>query len=165
MCLVPDMSQIMWMLSLLPDWFWPVLIIGGAVAIAVAALLKRIPVVGQYNILIHITGMVALLLGVWMQGGAANEAKWQALVADLEAKIKDAEERSLEVNTVVKQKVITKTVMIKQKADTIIKYVDRPVVQEVDNKCAVPVEIIDIHNEATEMNLLIDKQMTKAIDK
>lgn len=159
------MLQIMWVLSLLPDWLWPVLIISGFAAIAVAALLKRIPVVGQYNILIHIIGIVALLLGVWMQGGTANEAKWQARVAELEAKIKDAEERSLEVNTVIKQKVITKTVMIKEKADTIIKYVDRPVVQEFDNKCPIPKEIIDIHNEATEMNLLIDKQMKKAIDK
>ena len=159
------MLQIMWVLSLLPDWLWPVLIISGSAAIAVAALLKRIPVVGQYNILIHSIGIVALLLGVWMQGGTANEAKWQARVAELEAKIKDAEERSLEVNTVIKQKVITKTVMIKEKADTIIKYVDRPVVQEFDNKCPIPKEIIDIHNEATEMNLLIDKQMKKAIDK
>lgn len=159
------MLQIMWVLSLLPDWLWPVLIISGSAAIAVAALLKRIPVVGQYNILIHSIGIVALLLGVWMQGGTANEAKWQARVAELEAKIKDAEERSLKVNTVIKQKVITKTVMIKEKADTIIKYVDRPVVQEFDNKCPIPKEIIDIHNEATEMNLLIDKQMTKEIDK
>ena len=78
------MWQIMWMLSLLPDWFWHILTISGVVAVFAAFILKRIPFVSQYNTPLKIAGTVAVLFGIWMEGGIANEAKWQAKVKELE---------------------------------------------------------------------------------
>jgi len=152
------MWQITWILGLLPEWLWHVITISGAVALVVAGLLSRIPFVNQYNLLIKSAGIVALLLGVWMEGGFANEAKWQSKVADLEAKLEQAKQESAKVNTVVETKVVTKTKVIKEKADTIIQYVDREKeIVKFDNTCPIPKEAIDVHNEAARMNQAIEE--------
>ena len=152
------MWQIMWMLSLIPDWVWHVLTLSGVVAVFAAWVLKRIPFVSQYNLILKIAGTVAVCLGLWMEGGIANEAKWQAKVAELETKLEEAKKESAKVNTVVETKVITKTKVIKEKADTIVQYVDR--VQEIvkfDQTCPIPKEAIDVHNEAARMNQAIEE--------
>jgi len=152
------MWQMMWMLSLLPDWFWPTLIVVGAIAVTSAWFLKQVPFVSQYNLPIKILGIVVLLLGVWMQGGAANEAKWQAKVAELEAKLEQAKQESAKVNTVIETKVVTKTKVIREKADTIIQYVDREKeIVKFDTTCPIPKEAIDVHNEAARMNQAIEE--------
>jgi hypothetical protein len=57
------MWQIMWMLSLLPDWFWHLLTIGGVLAVFAAVVLKRIPFVSQYRLPLQWGGVAALLYG------------------------------------------------------------------------------------------------------
>ena len=152
------MWQITWILGLLPEWFWHLITIGGAVALVVAVALSRIPFVSQYNLLIKLVGITALLLGVWMEGSFANEAKWQAKVADMEAKLEEAKKESVKVNTVVETKVVTKTKVIKEKADTIIQYVDREKeIVKFDTTCPIPKEAIDVHNEAARMNQAIEE--------
>jgi hypothetical protein len=59
--------------------------------------------------------------------------------------------------------VITKTQVIREKADTLVQFVereifkDREIVREVNN-CPVPQEAIDVHNEAARMNQVIEQQ-------
>lgn len=151
------MWQIMWMLALLPDWFWHVVTLGGAVALLVAAILGSIPFVKQYNLPIKVVGLLALCLGLWMEGGAANEAKWQAKVAELEEKLKIAEEQSNNKNVEIQEKVVEKTRVVREKGRDIIKYIDREIIKKEEivkyiEQCPVPKEIIDIHNQATELN-------------
>lgn len=151
------MWQIMWMLALLPDWFWHVVTISGVVAILAAWLLKRIPFISQYNFPLKIVGMIALLLGIWMEGGIATEAKWQARVAELEGKLRIAEEQSNNKNIEIQERVVEKTKVIREKGKDIIQYVDREVVKKEEiikyiEQCPVPKEIIDLHNQATELN-------------
>jgi hypothetical protein len=93
-----------------------------------------------------------------MEGGIANEAKWQAKVADMEAKLEEAKKESVKVNTVVETKVVTKTKVIKEKAETIIQYVDREKeIVKFDTTCPIPKEAIDVHNEAARMNQAIEE--------
>lgn len=158
------MWQITWILGLLPEWFWHVITIGGAVALVVAVVLSRIPFVSQYNLPIKLVGITALLLGVWMEGSFANEAKWQAKVADMEAKLEEAKKESVKVNTVVETKIVTKTKVIKEKADTIIQYVDREKeIVKFDTTCPIPKEAIDVHNEAARMNQAIEEMRKGAM--
>ena len=104
-----------------------------------------------------------LALGVYFRGGYAVEMAWRERVLELEAKVAQAQEASEKVNTQVETKVVTKTRIIKEKADTMIQYVDREifkdreVVREVNN-CPVPKEVIDVHNEAAQMNRVIEEQ-------
>ena len=141
------MWQIMWMMNLLPDWFWHVVTIGGAVAIIVAWMLKHIPFISQYNLPIRIVGTVALLVGIWFQGGMANEAKWQAKVADMEAKIRIAEAKSEQANIDLAKKQKEKVKVVKE-VQVVIKEKIVRVADKIDAECKVDSAAIEIINDA-----------------
>jgi L-cysteine desulfidase len=94
---------------------------------------------------------------VWLRGGYDVEMSWRAKVADAEARVAAAEQKSQETNTVIEQKIVEKTKVIKGKTEYITQYLDREVVKKEEiikyiEQCPVPKEIIDIHNQAAEMN-------------
>jgi len=141
------MWQIMWMLALLPDWVWHILTLGGVVAVFAAWVLKRIPFVSQYNLLLKIAGTFAVVIGIWFEGGIANEAKWQAKVADMEAKVAKAEAESKEANENIKTQVKTKIKVVKE-VQVVIKERIREVEKRIDADCRVDPEAISILNDA-----------------
>jgi hypothetical protein len=149
------------MISLLPDavlsWFYWAIIVVGITGVIAGWLGKWIPFYGNYVKILQPIGIVLLVLGVWLRGGYDVEMAWRAKVADVEAKIAIAEEKSKETNTVIEQQVVEKTKVIKGKTEYITQYIDREVVKNQEiikyiEKCPVPKEIIDIHNQATEIN-------------
>jgi hypothetical protein len=161
----------MWLLHFLPDSFLLFIINSilfvGAVSFFLAffvlhKILNKFPALAQYHLAFQVVSAILLIAGIYFKGGYSVEMQWRERVTELEAKLKVAEEKSAQVNTVVQEKVITKTKVVREKADTIIQYVDRPVVSDFDKKCPIPKEVIDIHNEAAEMNLIIDKQLKGA---
>ena len=151
------MSQIIWMLSFIPDWFWTLVLISGIVGTLATWVLKFIPFVSTYRLPIQVASIIALVAGVYFQGVIANEAKWQDKIADLQKQIAEAETKSKETNVVVQEKIVTKTKVIKEKGKDIINYVDREVVKKEEiikyiEQCPVPKEIIDLHNQAVDLN-------------
>jgi hypothetical protein len=145
------------MLSLIPDWFWTLVLIAGIVGTLATWVLKFIPFVSTYRLPIQVASIIALVVGVYFQGVIANEAKWQDKIADLQKQIVEAETKSKETNVVVQEKIVTKTKVIKEKGKDIINYVDREVVKKEEiikyiEQCPVPKEIIDLHNQATDLN-------------
>ena len=151
----------MWILQLLPDgailWFCNVLLLVGLVLTVAGFFIHRLPFLYQYQLPFKVIGIALLTLGVYFRGGYAVESEWRERVAELEVKLKTAQEESAKVNTVVQDRVVTKTRIIKEKADTLVQYVDREIVKEVNN-CPVPQEAIDVHNEAARMNQVIEQQ-------
>ena len=147
------MSQLIWMINLIPDVFWTLLLWAGVLTIVASYLLGKIPFVQQYKIPLRVGGVVAVLIGVYFYGVIANEAKWQAKIKELEEKVAVAEAKSTETNTVVKTEIVEKVKVIKQKAEKQIEYVDRviekdkEIIKYVEN-CPVPKSIIDQINEA-----------------
>jgi carbamoyltransferase len=49
---------------------------------------------------------VLLVLGVWLRGGYDVEMSWRAKVAEAEARVAAAEQKSQETNTVIEQKIV-----------------------------------------------------------
>ena len=145
------------MLSLIPDWFWTLVLIVGILGILAAWVLKFIPFISTYKLPIQVGSIVALIIGVYFQGVIANEEKWQKKIADLEKQVVEAENKSKETNLVVQEKLVTKTKVIKERGENIVSYIDREVVKKEEvikyiEMCPVPKEIIDLHNQAAEMN-------------
>lgn len=102
---------------------------------------------GQYKLPAEIIGIAVLVCGVYLFGGYGVEMSWRDKVKELEGKIKIAEEKSAEVNTVIKEKIVYKTKVIKEKE---IEYIDRikEVEKIIDAKCEVDPAAIDILNKA-----------------
>jgi low affinity Fe/Cu permease len=119
------MWQLTWMLGLLPDWFWSIVLIAGVLAIISAWVLKFIPFVSANRLVIQVGGVLALLIGVYFQGVSANEAKWQAKVKELEDKLLVAEQESKKENIIIQEKIIYKDRIIREKSKKQIEYIDR----------------------------------------
>jgi hypothetical protein len=156
------MWQFQWMLSLIPDhiliWLYYSVLGVGVVLLAAGWLMKWVPFFKTYKTLSQLAGVVLTAGSLFLLGGYGVEMAWRARVAELEAKLEEAKKESAKVNTVVETKVVTKTKIIKEKADTIVQYVDR--VQEIvkfDQTCPIPKEAIDVHNEAARMNQAVEE--------
>ena len=155
------MSQIAWMIGLIPDAmlsliYW-IIIAAGITGVLAGWLGKWIPFYGNYVKILQPVGIVLLVLGVWLRGGYDVEMSWRAKVSEAEARVAAAEQKSQETNTVIEQKIVEKTKIIKGKTEYITQYLDREVVKKEEiikyiEQCPVPKEIIDIHNQAAEMN-------------
>lgn len=155
------MSQIGWIISLLPDavlsgLYWAI-IIAGITGVLAGWLGKWIPFYGNYVKILQPVGIILLVLGVWLRGGYDVEMSWRDKVAKLEEAVKIAEQKSQQTNTVIEEKVVEKTKVIKGKTEYITQYLDREVVKKEEiikyiEQCPVPKEIIDIHNQAADMN-------------
>ena len=149
------------MLNLIPDamlnWVYWAIIAAGITGVLAGWLGKWIPFYGNYVKILQPVGIVILVLGVWLRGGYDVEMSWRAKVAEAEARVAVAEQKSQETNTVIEQKVVEKTKIIKGKTEYITQYLDREVVKKEEiikyiEQCPVPKEIIDIHNQAADLN-------------
>ena len=147
------MSQIGWMLSLNPDsifvWIYYIFTIAGFGLYIGSKLVKWIPMMGQYKLPAELVGVVLLVIGSYLFGGHNVQSAWLARVAELEAKVKIAEEKSQQVNTVIETKIVTKVKVIKENV-----YVNREIIKEVagkqlDAQCTLPKSTVSLHDSAS----------------
>ena len=160
----------MWILSILPDAAIHIIFGLGILGTIAGFVLGFIPFVKTYQFAIQICSIVILVFGVYLEGGLAENKEWELKVKEMEAKVAQAEAQSANKNTEIQEKVVEKTKVIREKGRDIIKYVDRwntkEVIKEVEGperirreevikyieNCPVPKEMINIHNQATELN-------------
>ena len=143
------MWQITWMFSFLPEWFWTLLLICGVVAFVAARFFPQFP--------LKIGGIAAIIISVWFLGAASNEAKWEARVKELEAKVAAAEIVSKQDNVVIQEKIVKQKEFIKGKTEYITRYIDKEIIKQEEvikyvERCPIPQSIIDAHNAAALMN-------------
>ena len=141
----------MWILKWLPDWIFYGLLLVGLLGYASTYLLRFIPIpaIYIYKTPIQLVSIALVVVGTFMSGAIHNEAAWIARVKEMEAKVAEAEQKSQVVNTEIQTKIVTKTQVIKEKGDEIIKFVDKEVVKY-DNSCVIPNEVIESINKAAE---------------
>lgn len=108
-----------------------------------------LPLLWQYQLPFKVLGIALLVLGVYFRGGYAVEAEWRERVAQVEEKLKAAEQQSAKENTRIETKVVKKTEYITRRGSDIIQYVDREVVKY-DDSCKIPRPFVEAHNRAAE---------------
>ena len=151
----------MWLITFLPDAMialvvYTIIAVGAGLIIA-SMLTRWIPGVAAYRTPLQVFGAVVLMFGIYLQGGRANEAEWQARVQELELKLAQSQVDSGKKNIEVQTQVVTKTRVLREKGEEIIRYIDREVVKNQEviryiEQCPVPKEIIDAHNAAAVLN-------------
>lgn len=135
----------MWILQFLPNWLFTVLFFCGIVLFIITKTVKILP---QAK-LIQAASLVVILFSTYMIGAISNNDAWLARVKDLEVKVAEAEAKSAASNTEIVQKTVTKTQVIRERGQDIVKYVDREVVKY-DTNCVIPKEFVQAHNKAAE---------------
>lgn len=160
----------MWIINFLPEWIIHTIFSIGVLGTIAGFVLGFIPFIKTYKLPVQIISILLLVLGVYLEGGLADNKEWQLKVAEMEAKIAQSETKSSEKNVEIQEKIVETTKIVREKGRDIIKYVDRwntkEVIKEVEGpervrreevvkyieNCPVPKEMIDIHNQATELN-------------
>jgi hypothetical protein len=135
----------MWILQFLPNWIFYLLLLTGVVGVLVTHFVKVLPNAQ----LIKLASVAVVAASIYMIGAISNNDAWLAKIKDLEVKVAQAEAKSATLNTDIVEKVITKTQVIKQRGEDIVRYVDREVVKY-DTTCVIPKEFVLIHNRAAE---------------
>lgn len=118
----------------------------------------RIPLLWKYQLPFKIVGVVLLAAGVYFRGGYAIEMIWRGRVAELEQKVEAAENRSQQVNTVFRDRVVYRDKIIREQGETLVQIVDREVVKTIPAECnSLPAELIDVHNRAARLNEVVQQ--------
>ena len=137
----------MFLLSILPDWVFHLILLAGLLGLGASFVLKFIPFISQYKVPIQVAAGILIALGIYMEGAISNQAWWEARVAEAELRVKEAERLAAEANGKIEYKIVEKT--------KVVEVVDRKVQQQIkdlavkmDQRCYVIPEVNGIHNDA-----------------
>jgi len=119
------MWQITFMLGLLPDWFWALVLIAGILGVLAAWVLKFIPFVANYRLPIQVGSVLLLLVGVYFQGVIANEEKYKAEHARLKELVAKQEAEFKQINQDLSKAQAERDDAIASRGKTITKTIDR----------------------------------------
>ena len=145
----------MWMLAFIPDAFlaWAINtvlitgIIGFAASFFFGYVVRWLPAIAPYHLLIQVVSIVLLVAGVYFKGGYSVEMAWRERVAELEAKIAISEQQSKEVNekivTVYKDKV-----KVVKEIQVVVQEKIKTVEVKIDSQCKITDDTADILNQA-----------------
>ena len=168
------MDQLRWMVGLIPDEYLMLLallvVVVGFILYFSGFFLRWIPGLSGYTFPLRLLGIAIGLSGTFLAGGVGNELIWRHEIAAMKEKVKNAEAQAAATTRAISEDVQKETVVVKEKGETIIKYVDkwndREIVKTVEGpervrveevikyieNCPVPKELLDAHNSAATMN-------------
>ena len=145
----------MWILSFLPNWIFHAILATGIITVIASTFFGFIPFIRTYTTPAKIIGYILVAFGLFLEGGLADNAVWEARVREMEEKVAKAEVESAKENIKIVEKIVRKTEYITRRGNDIVTYVDREIVKY-DTKfapggiCEIPQEFIKAHNDAAD---------------
>jgi hypothetical protein len=167
----------MWLLHLLPDslilYITYAMLAVGMAGIIVGFFLGKIPFVSQYKLPIQIVSIILFCSGLYWYGGYSTEMAWRERVAEMEAKVREAEKKSDAANAEIQKRIVERTKLIKEKGKKQVEYITRMVegktittdmseteraaflikqkeLQDAVKNCPIPRIIVEEHNKAAD---------------
>jgi uncharacterized coiled-coil protein SlyX len=145
----------MWMLAFIPDaflaWIINTILITGIIGFAASFffgyVVRWLPAIAPYHLLIQVVSIVLLVAGVYFKGGYSVEMAWRERVAELEAKVAISEQKSKEVN----EKIVTvykDRVKIVKETQVVVQEKIKTVEVKIDSQCKITADTVDILNQA-----------------
>lgn len=142
----------MWtLLTLIPSIFIHLILAAGVLLFLAATFLSAIPLIKQYGLLGQILGVVLMAFGLFYEGGLSYKRSMEVEVANLKARLAKAEADGANKNTEIVEKIVKDTKVIRQKGDTVIRYIEKNS-DRIDNSCVIPPDVIDAHNRAATLD-------------
>jgi len=115
------MWQLLYMFEFIPDMVWHILLLGSGLLTFVCAFFGFVP----YRLPVGILSAFILMLSVWVEGGIANEAKWQAEIDKMKVALAEAEKKATQKNVEIQEKIVYKDRVVKERGAAQIQYIDR----------------------------------------
>jgi hypothetical protein len=145
----------MWLLAFLPDallsFVVNITLIAGVLGFAASFffgyVVRYLPQLMPYRMIIQVVSIVLLVAGVYFKGGQASEMRWREKVRELEAQVAKAEEKSKEVNEQIKTVYVDKVKVVKEQ-QVVVQEKIKTVEVKIDSQCKITAETLDIINDA-----------------
>jgi len=134
----------MWLFEFIPQTLFYLLFLASGIGYAISLFLPN-PILQKQ---VKITSVIALGISIYLLGMLYVNNLWKERAEKLQQQVVELEAKSTTTNTEIKERVVTKTQIVKQRGDDVIKYVDREIVKI--NNCVVPQEFTQAHNRAAE---------------
>jgi hypothetical protein len=147
----------MWVLSVLPEAIIHTIFGIGVFGVIAGFVLGFVPFIKAYKLAIQVISILLLVFGVYLEGGLADYKEWELKVKEMEAQVAEAKAKGAEKNVEIQEKIVEKTKVVREKGQTIIKYVDREVVKNE--------EVIKYIEQCPTVPSIIIEQMNKAATK
>lgn len=145
----------MFLLSFIPDALLALVVNGVLIAGIVGFtasfffgfVVRWLPSIAPYRMIIQIVSIVLLVAGVYFKGGYSVEMEWRSRVKDLEAKVAIAEEKAKTANAEIRTVYVDKVRVVKE-TQVVIQEKIKNVEVKIDSQCKIAPEAIYILNEA-----------------
>lgn len=137
----------MWILQILPDWVFHLILLAGLLGLGASFVLKFVPFVAQYKVPIQVAASILIVLGVYMEGAISNQAWWKARVAEAEARVKDSEVKAAEANTKLAEQMSKNSSLVKENTALSRQRLTQQSTQ-LNQECKISQSVIDILNDA-----------------
>ena len=137
----------MWILNLLPDWIFHLIVLAGVLGLLASFFFAFIPFISKYTLPIKIVSLILLVIGIWFEGGISNNNAWLERVHALEKKIAEAEIKSAQENTKLVSQIAEKNKEIAS-VQASLKNKIKQFASIMDAECKIPEEAISVLNEA-----------------
>ena len=104
---------------------------------------------GLYKVLILPVAVGVFAIGMFLEGIVYGSSSLLKQISEMEEKVKQAEEQSKQVNTVIETKIVEKIKIIKEKTDANVQVVET-IVTKYDNMCTLSNAAVSVHNSASQ---------------
>jgi len=136
----------MFLLNLLPDFVFHLMVIFGLLGLVASQFFGFIPFISSYTTPIKIISIILLVVGVWFEGAINNNESWKQKVAELEIKVANAETLSAETNLKIQENLNEKTKVIYDKKNETIKEITK----YVRDDCRLSNVAVSLHNSSSQ---------------
>lgn len=145
----------MWMLSFIPDafleWVVNIVLLAGVIGFAASFffgyVIRFLPALAPYRIVVQVVSIILLIAGVYFKGGYSVEMEWREKVAKLEQQVKEAEAKSAVVNEKIVVKYKDRVKVVKE-TQVVVQEKIKTVEVKIDSQCKITADTIDILNDA-----------------
>lgn len=131
-----------WLANLLPAWLFYLVPLAGFAALVV---LHLVPLPGLHVKPLRWAATGVLVVGAALSGYVASHNDWQQRAQQLQQLAQQTQQQSQQANAEIQTRVVTKTKIIREQGEAVVKYIDREVVKY-DQQCSIPNEVVDAHN-------------------
>lgn len=137
----------MWLVNFLPEWVFTALVIIGALGFIASFLANFIPIISRYVIPLQVIFVLVLTTGVYLSGASHCNNSWAEKAKELETQVRIAEEKAKVINTKIEHVYVDRVQKVKD-VQVVVQERIREVTVNVDEKCKVSPEVIEILNAA-----------------
>ena len=135
----------MWLFEFIPQTLFYLLFLCSGIGYCVSLFLPN-PILKKQ---VKITSVIALGVSIYLLGMLYVNNLWKARAERLQQQVVELTAKSSDTNTEIQERLVTKTQIVKQRGEDIVKYVDREIVKY-NNNCVIPQEFTQAHNRAAE---------------